>query len=77
MKKICYCKPGYIGTDCGYDHYNYKKNDEYTKDASNFPKFINKIEMNLIIYGSVSGGIGLFLGILFSCGAFRKNKDVS
>jgi hypothetical protein len=34
MKKKCYCKPGYIGEACGYDHYNWKKNDANTKDSS-------------------------------------------
>jgi len=47
MKKTCYCKPGYIGQDCGYDHYNWKKNNQNTNDAKRL----------MIIFGSISGGL--------------------
>lgn len=65
MKKICYCKPGYIGEACGYDHYNWKKNDANTKDS----------KKAFMIWGGVAGGIGVILGSLFTYGTWRKPKD--
>jgi len=53
MKKTCYCKPGYVGKDCGFDHYDWQKNDQYNADAKKY----------FIIAGAVSGGLGLIFGI--------------